>query len=357
MKSSDKPDENLKPEDIFDFNCSPILPSFIDPMSLLLGKEVDGFKYEGAWPRYDELTTFYSGDSEEIEAKALINQTSLPFKSKSIQTHVEGLSGLMYGQKNPFPLLSNKCIYCQNSIFHSQIEEFEEEDFLKIKALEYCDNCAYWRWHNLHIETDVDYLASSYESFMSKIKEFDNRLPDGVISDFASWVRRDQRRWNTMKPYALELLVADIFKHNFHPCEVFHVGKTNDGGVDVIFVDSGKRRWLVQVKRRESSKSSEPIDTLRNLLGAMLLRDSSYGIIVSTADHFTSYARKAQKEAGERGFSIQLIDRGKLNELLGASIPDRAWISILQEKHPEIVSHFEQHIPSVKVKQNRMPNF
>lgn len=49
----------------------------------------------------------------------------------------------------------------------------------------------------------------------------------------------------------MEELVASVFR-DFYECEVEVVGKSNDGGVDVIVIDSDNP-IMVQVKRRRNS--------------------------------------------------------------------------------------------------------
>jgi hypothetical protein len=85
----------------------------------------------------------------------------------------------------------------------------------------------------------------------------------------------------------------------------------------------------------------EGISTLRNLLGAMVLHDNSYGIVVSTADHFTCRANEAVIQAEKYGKYLRLIDRGKLNRMIGDLLPNRPWHVFLKESYsPEMASTF-----------------
>jgi hypothetical protein len=147
-----------------------------------------------------------------------------------------------------------------------------------------------------------------------------------------------------MNPHRLEELVAAIFKANYKDCEAIHVGKPDDGGIDVVFVDSGERQWLIQVKRRENPQSSEGVGVIRNLLGAMLLENSSYGILVSTANHFTFRAKEAVDRARDLGKVIRLIDRGKLDRMLAPMIPDRPWLDFLRSHYPELAGRFSEKL-------------
>ena len=68
--------------------------------------------------------------------------------------------------------------------------------------------------------------------------------------------------------------------------------------------------------------------------------------LVSTADHFTYRAYEAVARAKEIGKIIQLIDRGKLNRMLGPMLPDRPWRSIIKEKDSiSLLNYFSRRIP------------
>ncbi len=183
-------------------------------------------------------------------------------------------------------------------------------------------------------------------SFLSKLREFDCNLPEGCAADIAQWIRRDPKRWHTITPRQLEKLVADIFRSNFTNAEVSHVGRPDDGGVDVIFVETTNKQWLIQVKRREKPNSSEPVETIRNLLGTMVLENASLGIVVSTADHFTYRAYEATGRAKKCGMIIELIDRKKLDKMLDPVLPDRPWLEVLKREAPEYARLFADKIHS-----------
>ena len=61
------------------------------------------------------------------------------------------------------------------------------------------------------------------------------------------------------------------------------LGRPRDGGVDVLLIDAEKEEWLIQVKRRKSQNSTEGVNTIRNILGVMTVKDVYKGIVVSTA--------------------------------------------------------------------------
>lgn len=325
-----------------------------DPLSQLTCEHLADFRYTNKWDRFDQLEVVPS-DEDERGAEARINGARIPLKRKVGRDHSEGMLGLVYETYNYFPLFAEQCPYCQVETHCEYLTDREEDLFAKLKALEYCPNCHFWRWHDTEVEIYDEGFDHKYLSLLSKIREFEGEFPEGFSQEFAAWIRRNQRRWHTMKPMALEKLAADVLRYNFQPCEVIHVGKPGDGGVDVLFIDSGQKQWMVQVKRREKPDCSEPIETVRNLLGTMWLNDVSCGMVISTADHFTYQAYKAVDRAREKGVLVELIDRGKLNRMLNAVLPDRPWAGLLRSMYPEIADHFIQSIPSSKYEQLLLP--
>ena len=131
-----------------------------------------------------------------------------------------------------------------------------------------------------------------------------------------------------MEPGRLEILVADVFKANYHDAEAIHVGKPYDQGIDVIFIESNGTRWLVQVKRRERPTPSEGFSTLQSILGTLALDGARNGIVVSTADTFSFHARKGQQRAEQQGFVVQFMDKGILNRMIAPLLPPTPWKEI-----------------------------
>jgi Restriction endonuclease len=214
-----------------------------------------------------------------------------------------------------------------------------------------CPNCYFWQWHcayhtNLFKEWQVpDYFNRSFA--VSQLAAFNPKLPAPCPEELAQHLRRNPRAWHTIRPRALEKLVRDVFKANYGDCEVKHVGQPGDGGIDVLMVRTDKKRWLISVKRREREEKGEPVSTLRDLIGAMVLEDGAVGVVASTANHFTTAARKAVRKASAKGVTIKLIDKGDLNLLIGGLLPPTPWRDAIVYTHPgeceEIVRGLGSH--------------
>ena len=86
-------------------------------------------------------------------------------------------------------------------------------------------------------------------------------------------------------PYKLEDIAQIVFSA-YYDCEVKHVGKTGDGGKDLIIVQSDDP-ILVQVKRRTNSEHIELVKGIREFVGTMYIEGANKGIYLSTAKEFS----------------------------------------------------------------------
>ena len=252
--------------------------------------------------------------------------------------------------------ISPTCPFCNSPL--STYGNSDLSDFYYIcssdgKAyhLWYCHYCRFWQWYYYFDEFreltgDGCLPAPEQKACISKVREFNDSLPPSCSSELAQYLRRHPSEWHNYEPKRFEKLVADIFRMNHAGAEVIHVGKPDDGGVDVIFIDSANQQWLIQVKRRKREDSAEGVSTIRNLIGAMVLQNAVRGIVVSTADHFTLRARQATKEVQNQGLYIDLVDKGILNRMLEPILPDRPWLKVVKAHDPEVADLLAQRVPN-----------
>jgi len=241
------------------------------------------------------------------------------------------------------------CPFCNSSVIRA--EHFDEEVDDWLYSAEYafvveCQNCGFWQsyWSGVQESPRDD----EWEGHISKLSEFPEDIPEGCLQEYAQYLKTHPNYWNEIEPLSLERLIADIFRANYENSEVIHLGQPNDGGVDVLFIDSVKKRWLIQVKRRGSPNTTEGVSTLRNLLGALVLRSTRYGIVVSTADHFSYWAFKAKEKARTLGYTVELVDRGKLKRLIEPLLPNRQWVRLIEKRRPEWIPVLSDKMPDRK---------
>ena len=225
------------------------------------------------------------------------------------------------------------CPFCQipmkrkwHSLKDKNEDNYERQKFI----LKFCIKCAYWKFSGLESSPRC-MVAPTNIIATSLAAKFDEVSPDGCSSELAQYITRNPNYLNKINPHRLESLVADIFQANYKNCEVRHVGRPGDLGVDVLFIDSEKTKWLIQVKRREKSHKPEGFSTLQSILGTMLLTDEKHGIIVSTSDSFSRPLEKQRGVALEKGYLVKLIDKSLLTQMVGPLIPSTPWRSFFME--------------------------
>lgn len=305
-----------------------------------------------SFPYWDEIRVRML---EDVDGSLVIHEA--PYRSRALNRKAFLTTYRRFAKHpfKPFPLLDDACPFCSTFLIKvdyndlADEDDFWEKEELNKGALEHCPNCVYWRWHFAKatlVGRSGAHNLHEYTSSLSKIGVFDESLPPGCLTEISQHIRRDANWWHSVSPTKLEELVADIFKANYTGAEVVHVGKPDDGGVDVLFIDCEHEKWLIQVKRRESPRATETVETIRNLLGAMILEGTTSGIVVSTADHFSYRACQTTDRAAKLGYIIKLYDRGLLNKLLDHSLPDRPWFDLVKAQLPEMLPSLVSTIPS-----------
>jgi hypothetical protein len=203
----------------------------------------------------------------------------------------------------------------------------------------YCPYCGHWRWC---VREQLEGVPESlYEAVMvSKLRSFDD-LPEYTAAELSQALRANDKIWTSVDPLYFEKFVGDVLRANYTNCEVIHVGRSHDRGVDLIFTDAGKKQHLVQVKCHQKPDKSEGAPTVRSLLGALVQSGKLQGILVSNAGHYTREAKVAVSDAWHNsGMVVELYDRGKLNRMLDPLMPDKPWRSYMKRLFPEIVEYY-----------------
>jgi hypothetical protein len=228
------------------------------------------------------------------------------------------------------------CPFCTAALSHVRVtDSYDFGRFFRKGLLAACGNCRFWfwNWDALNDEVLEKTLAVSY------LRGFDGNFPEVCAGELGQHLRRNPQLYHSLEPRKLEELVAAVFRSNYRDSEVVHVGKPLDGGFDVLFIDSESSQWLIQVKRRESPDAAEPVKTLRELVGAMVESSTLKGVVVTTADHFSVWAERYAQNVARVGFTIDLIDRGKLDRMVSAVLPVEPWMaSIISVIEPGVAA-------------------
>ncbi|CAB9493888.1 restriction endonuclease [Alteromonas macleodii] len=190
-----------------------------------------------------------------------------------------------------------------------------------------CPKCGWWRLRCNKVTTgDID--ARSVEVTSGILKQYqidDKNIPIRSLQEHLDKHNNDVIH---IHDKSMEKLVQSVFREHFS-CDVELVGKSHDGGIDLMFVDSDSP-IVVQVKRRKKLEHIESVSCIREFLGATLLAapETVLGdgtssnvkncIYVSTCSKFSKPAKKAAQTAIEKGHveSYELYDFQRFCDVL-----------------------------------------
>ena len=176
-----------------------------------------------------------------------------------------------------------------------------------VERIYQCDTCAWWWEENFE---DI-YLGEGdrmrkHRTRYGVLERFDPKSIDVPIAALRETIRKSPDILYQIHPTKFEELVGSVLKDHMD-CEVHHVGKTGDGGIDLILVKAQKR-FVVQVKRRTHPDSTEGIAPIRELIGAMILTGHKNGIFVSTSEKFSLAAKVAAVAVPAKTKEIERIE-------------------------------------------------
>ncbi len=190
--------------------------------------------------------------------------------------------------------------------------EIERQDFYGIPAVGH--------------ETTQEY---NYQAIVRAFDIADKKLPVDILSEH---LRKNTSILYGIHPQKMEEIVQYVFR-SYYACDVMHCGKSHDGGVDLIMIDSDNPT-LIQVKRRQNPDYVESVSVIREFLGALLINKSRKGIFVSTSDH---YSRETIKTINmilkeEIVTKFELIDFTRFSEMLNITKSERnePWMKLIE---------------------------
>lgn len=245
-------------------------------------------------------------------SESVRNYSSFGISSKTINRD-------LYFDKRGF------CIYCKKpmDIAYSK-NDFDTKTlpdtvWHKSEGVWVCDKCGWWE-HSYHSELDSG-IKGPFKDWECEVnsailKRFDIDSLEVPIFSLQQYLKKFPDKIINIHDKKMENLVAAIFSEHFN-CEANVVGKSQDGGIDIILVNADKP-IVVQVKRRTKLRTTESVAPIRELIGATLLNDSKDCIFVTSANKFSKQAIETKNQALSKGIvkTFELFDRHRLIETL-----------------------------------------
>lgn len=214
------------------------------------------------------------------------------------------------------------CAFCGSRIEVLHDEEkfdgFEEPYYRRgmqtRRKVEICQLCGWWRIED-HIneicsQSDVKLVGPYTNGAAGALKRLSLHDISTPIDEVRSFLLGKQEARFDLHPRLFELTIASVFGDLGY--EVKITAYSNDGGIDVILEKSGEEIG-VQVKCYHQRVGVEQI---RELVGALVLRDARTGIFVTTSD-YTRGSKAARNRYAEHGYDLELIDGERFLHVLG----------------------------------------
>jgi restriction system protein len=220
------------------------------------------------------------------------------------------------------PLLEvQSCVYCGHTLKlrnkHYHVDHFLGITECGIHTL-VCTGCGWW----MTIEGRIGHFDNGEEwrpspiLYPSALLAFDTASMYVPARILATELTNNSLDFRRMHPTAIERFAQEILS-GVYSCEVRHVGRTGDGGIDLLMLQSDSP-VVIQVKHRRDSSAIEYISVIREFLGAMVVKNYRKGIFITTAHRYSRGAKRLSVDATKESLavdSLELVDCRKLVEM------------------------------------------
>ncbi|MVU75873.1 hypothetical protein GPX89_01270 [Nocardia sp. ET3-3] len=218
------------------------------------------------------------------------------------------------------------CLYCHERLAISFDQRFirdassflwprESDDLLHLRASD-CPRCGWWQFektwdhetgvfHSVRGATLSSYAVDSAQVPVDALIQHIRDRPDSI---------------HCIDPLRMEVLVGAVIAEHLD-CEVRHVGRTADGGIDLLLVIADET-VPIQVKRRSSATATESVKTVREMFGVMLRDGFRKAYVVSSARQFSRQSKAEIETAMARGAfdEFTLLDKQSFIDMMGRTV-------------------------------------
>lgn len=173
-----------------------------------------------------------------------------------------------------------------------------------------CPLCGWWQVFKeiyLCTKNQIWFVECGTSAVLYKFNTVDITIPAEEVRQYL--VAKYEGRFN-VHPRRFEEVVASVFSSHGFRSEV--TSYSRDGGIDVILRDALDRPIAIQVKRY---KGAIEVATIRELLGAMVLKGFTKGVFVTTST-FQAGGREVVRAASAQGLALELIDGARFLDSL-----------------------------------------
>ncbi|WP_460293783.1 restriction endonuclease [Clostridium tertium] len=231
--------------------------------------------------------------------------------------HQENNVDVFYAEKGvcPFCKIKIKNDVFRKSLRHPNIFEGSFEEW---ETVIQCPICGWWE-HVYQNSSDAMLEGVRFSEIKintSILRKYDDNSKVVPIKALSEYIKKNPEKIYGIHHKKMEELTQSIFRECYS-CDVELVGKSHDGGKDLILINDDKPT-IIQVKRRTKKEKAEPVSSIRELLGTTLLHQSKSCIFVTTADHFSNMAIKEADKAKQLNLveEFELIDYHRFIDMM-----------------------------------------
>jgi hypothetical protein len=225
---------------------------------------------------------------------------------------------LFYSNNQICPICKTKLEIIYSADSGTLYPDWLDGSFREYENVYKCQSCGWWEYrYNNSSDAMLEFTRLQETKIRTAIlKEYEISDKNVPIITLENYIRKNPDKIYHIHHKKMEELTQSIFS-DFYNCDVELVGKSADGGIDLLYIESDNPK-VVQVKRRTKPDAVESASYIRELLGATLLKDSRACTFVTTADHFSKQAKKHAIEAVKKNIvdEIELIDFHRFVDML-----------------------------------------
>ena len=234
----------------------------------------------------------------------------------------------------------SRCPYCDAELQQNRIEEpchsVAMSTYSGAAIGLRCVACNWWCIQRDATEDNdgSDILSHHLSTYEAVICRFEEAIWSNALKCAEDELVEYRKGLKSLEPKAVEKVVGRILSQ-YHRCEVNHVGRSHDKGIDLIVV-KGDVDIAVQVKHRYLSDKVQGVKPVREFVGAIVGEGFSTGLFVSTAPSFSKDASDYVARVNRNFVPLNLIDIRGLREIIGNisqaqwEVYEQVWNAILE---------------------------
>lgn len=244
-----------------------------------------------------------------------------PFVPVTPTDHFLGTISMHAERGNPCPFCATPLLaqyaseQSYNTSFDHIMRRFREANLYESDELEdtylgvrFCPGCS-WTYHAFLSDGD----STTSVECIDILRPFSiSSRTELLLTAIAAELVENWEKVHQLEPSNLERFVAAVARPMLQ-CETRWVGRSWDGGIDVIALLADEP-VVLQVKRRRRQESVEGVGVVREFCGAMIAGNYKRGIVVSTANHFSAAAKATSRLIVENS-RIESLDLMNVKDL------------------------------------------